>query len=114
MGLKLAAIMPLLLGGLGFLALKALLFGKIALLIAGFSAFEKFYGGDKNATGSVFDKYPTFAVHNGAAGHWNVDPSAYQSQNPPTGYRSLNDADAKADAHNLAYSAHVQESRVKE
>ncbi|CAL1685960.1 unnamed protein product [Lasius platythorax] len=103
-GLKIFALVPILLGGLGLLALKALFFGKIALLVAGIIAFQKIFGGSNVASG-FFGKNPAPVWYDtGAPGNWPAGGSAgLQHQ----GYRSFDIADAKVDAHNLAYSAHA-------
>lgn len=102
-GLKIFALVPILLGGLGLLALKALFFGKIALLVAGVMAFQKLFGGN-NAAGSFFNKNPAPVWYDNGAANWAVGgASAVQHQ----GYRSFDKANAKVDAHDLAYSAHA-------
>lgn len=106
MGIKIFALVPILLGGLGLLALKALFFGKIALLIAGIVAFQKLFGGN-NVASSFFGKNPTSVFYDtGASANWPAASSAGAYQ----GYRSFDIADAKVDAHNLAYSAHVPDA----
>ncbi|EFN64637.1 hypothetical protein EAG_08280 [Camponotus floridanus] len=106
MGIKLFALVPILLGGLGLLALKALFFGKIALLVAGIVAFQKLFGGS-NVASSFFGKNPTSIFYDtGASGNWPAASSAGAYQ----GYRSFDIDDAKVDAHNLAYSAHVPDA----
>lgn len=102
-GLKVFALIPILLGGLGLLALKALFFGKIALLVAGVMAFQKLFGGN-NVAGSFFNKNPAPVWYDNGVGNFAVGGSSgLQHQ----GYRSFNKADAKVDAHDLAYSAHA-------
>lgn len=109
-GVKIFALVPILIGGLALLALKALFFGKIALLIAGIMAFQKLFGGGGGVgTGGIFGKNPQINgwYDNGAASGWSAGSSVGVQ---PQGYyrRSLDDdARAKADAHNLAYSAHA-------
>ncbi|XP_077271664.1 DUF1676 domain-containing protein Osi14 [Temnothorax americanus] len=103
-GLKIFALVPILLGGLGLLAVKALIFGKIALVVAGIMAFQKLFGGT-NVASSFFNKSPAPVWYdNGVAGSWAAGGSpGLQHQ----GYRSFDKADAKVDAHDLAYSAHA-------
>ncbi|XP_072749534.1 uncharacterized protein Osi14 [Anoplolepis gracilipes] len=104
-GFKIFALVPILLGGLGLLALKALFFGKIALLVAGIIAFQKLFGGS-NVSGSFLNKNPASFFYDAASGsgNWPAAGSAGYHQ----GYsRNLDTADAKVDAHNLAYSAHA-------
>jgi hypothetical protein len=98
-GIKLAALIPFLFTGLSFLALKALVFGKIALLVAGIAAYDRYFGSNKLLVSSFFDK--NIPDWYNAAGNWNT--AEYQH----AGYKSLDDVDAKIDAHNLAYSAHT-------
>lgn len=99
-GLKIFALIPILLGGLGLLAIKALLFGKIALLVAGIIAFQKLFGGGSSFFGK--NPPPNIWYDNGAAAGW---PAAGAAGLPHQGYRSF--AEAKMDAHDLAYSAHT-------
>jgi len=102
-GLKIFALVPILLGGLGLLALKALFFGKIALLVAGVMAFQRLFG-NSNVAGSFFGKNPTpnLWYDSNSAAAWNAGNAVgLQHQ----GYRSFDDA--KVDAQNLAYSAHA-------
>jgi len=106
MGFKFLALVPILLGGLSLLALKALVFGKIALLVAGIVAFQKLFGGS-NVASSFFGKNPTPIFYDtGASASWPAANSAGGYQ----GYRNFNIADAKVDAHNLAYSAHAPDA----
>lgn len=102
-GFKIFALVPILLGGLGLLALKALFYGKIALLIAGILAFQKLFNGS-NVASSFFGKNPAPLFYDtGASASWPAGSSTGLHQ----GYRSFDTADAKVDAHNLAYSAHA-------
>lgn len=100
-GLKLVALIPILIG-LSLLALKALVFGKIALLVAGVTAFQRLFG--NNVAGSFFNKNPAPVWYdNGATGSWAAGGASGIQQ----GYRSFDKAEAKVDAHDLAYSAHA-------
>lgn len=102
-GVKLFALIPIVLGSLGLLVMKALFVGKIALLLAGVLAFQRLFGSGSGAT-SFFNKNnqpSTGWVDNGGGQGWssgnvaaNVQPQGY--------YRSFND---QTDAHSLAYSA---------
>lgn len=107
-GVKIFALVPILLGGLALLTLKALFVGKIALLVAGVMAFQKLFGGGGLGAGGILGKNPQVGgwYDNGAASGWSAGGAAGLQ---PQGYyrRSLDDADAKVDAHNLAYSAHA-------
>ncbi|XP_011880752.1 PREDICTED: uncharacterized protein LOC105569163 [Vollenhovia emeryi] len=106
-GIKIFALAPILLGVLALLTFKALVYGKIALIVAGIMAFQKFFGG--SGAGGFFNKNPApLWYDNGATGSWaSAGPSGLQHQ----GYRSFDVADAKNDAKNdaqdLAYSAHA-------
>lgn len=108
-GVKIFALVPILLGGLALLVLKALFVGKIALLLAGIIAFQKLFGSSSSITGgSIFGKNPLPGgwFDNTGAGGWSAGSSGGLQ---PQGYyrRSFNEADTKADSHNLAYSAHT-------
>lgn len=103
-GVKLFALIPIVLGSLGLLVMKALFVGKIALLLAGVLAFQRLFGSGNGAT-SFFNKNnqpSTGWVDNGGGQGWssgnvasNVQPQGY--------YRSFNDQET--DAHSMAYSA---------
>ncbi|XP_011703628.1 PREDICTED: uncharacterized protein LOC105459371 [Wasmannia auropunctata] len=101
-GLKIFAFLPILFIGLGALAVKALIFGKFALLVASVMAFQKLFGGN----GSFFNKNPAPWFDNGAAGGGAWIPSASAGLQHQ-GYRSFDRTDAEVDAHDLAYSAHA-------
>ncbi|KYM94425.1 PREDICTED: uncharacterized protein LOC108781230 [Cyphomyrmex costatus] len=102
-GLKVFAFAPLLLLGLGLITIKALIFGKFALLAAGYMIFQKLLGG--SSVGSLFNRNPPpIWYDHGPTGSWAASSGSPGSQQQ--GYRSF-DADAKVDAQNLAYSAHV-------
>lgn len=105
-GVKLFALIPIVLGSLGLLVMKALFVGKIALLLAGVLAFQRLFGSGNGAT-SLFNKnnQPSTVgwVDNSGGQGWssnigtNVQPQGY--------YRSFNDRDGRVDAHSMAYSA---------
>ncbi|KYN39956.1 hypothetical protein ALC56_05724 [Trachymyrmex septentrionalis] len=97
-GLKLFAFAPLLLFGLGLLTVKALIFGKLALLATGYVVLQKLFSG--SSVGSFFNKNPGPPLYDYGAGNW---PAGSQQQGY---YRNFN-ADSKMDAQNLAYPAHV-------
>ncbi|XP_012228121.2 uncharacterized protein Osi14 [Linepithema humile] len=83
------------------LVFKALILGKIALLLSGYAMYDQFIS-NKLSTSDVNQNFvPNPPIHDSFAGNWFA-----ASEHP--GYRSLDEtkADAKIDAHNLAYSAH--------
>ncbi|OAD62713.1 hypothetical protein WN48_06912 [Eufriesea mexicana] len=102
-GVKLFALIPILLGSLGLLVAKALFVGKIALLLAGVLAFQRLFGSNSGA--SIFSKnpQPTGWIDNGNQG-WSANVAAAVQ---PQGYykRSFEAENGKMDAHLLAYSA---------
>lgn len=107
--MKIAAVLPILLGIIGFFALKALVFGKLALLIAGVMAFQKYgsasaggYGkmvADPSGGGSGYVKP--------AADAWGA--AAWPASGSDGGYyrRSALDATAPA-AQQMAYNGQIQ------
>ncbi|XP_054002646.1 uncharacterized protein LOC128889218 [Hylaeus anthracinus] len=99
--LKIFALVPILLGGLGLLVLKALFVGKIALLVAGVLAFQRLFGSGSSGAASIFSKntQPAPAWLDSGSQPWPAS-AATQSQ----GYykRSF---DEKMDAHSMAYAA---------
>lgn len=104
-GVKLFALIPILLGSLGLLVAKALFVGKIALLLAGVLAFQKLFGGGGSGAGGIFGKnpqVPTGWIENGSQG-WSANVAAGVQ---PQGYykRSFEPENGKIDAHLLAYS----------
>ncbi|KAK2579917.1 hypothetical protein KPH14_007597 [Odynerus spinipes] len=111
-GIKLFALVPILLGGLGLLVLKALFVGKIALLIAGVLAFQKLFGSGSSA-GSIFGKTPIGGNwYEPATQGWSSPGAAV----PQQGYyrRSFDDTTGKMDPHNVVYSAHVPSANDSE
>ncbi|KAG7190695.1 hypothetical protein KM043_006773 [Ampulex compressa] len=108
-GIKIFALVPILLGGLGLLALKALFVGKIALLLAGIMAFQKLFGSSSVSSGvnSVFSKNTQPGWFDGAASQGWSAGSVANSQ--PQGYykRSFDVASEKQDAHSMAYAAQM-------
>ncbi|XP_058793749.1 uncharacterized protein LOC131665709 [Phymastichus coffea] len=100
-GLKIFALVPILLGGLALIVAKALFVGKIALLIAGIIAFQRLFSGGATIGngfgGNIFNKNPQSTWYDNNQG-WNTGANV-QGQGY---YRSFND---KVDAQNLAYSA---------
>lgn len=107
---KLFALMPILLGGLGLLVFKAVVISKIALLFAGVLLFQKLFGAGVSGLGSagnLFSKNALPSWDSQAPQAWNAGASAQ-----PQGYykRSFNEA-AKVDAHSLAYAAQVPDTK---
>ncbi|XP_015585294.1 uncharacterized protein LOC107263024 [Cephus cinctus] len=109
-GVKIFALVPILLGGLALLALKALFVGKIALLLAGILAFQKLFGGSNGAGISSASNF--FSKTAQPASTW-IEPAAaspgWASGSSNAGqsqgyYRSFDAAGELKDAHELAYS----------
>ena len=102
-GVKIFALVPLLLGGLGLLVLKAIVVSKIALLLAGVLLFQKLSGagGSGISAGGLFGKNSQPSWESQPSQGWGAGSSS-QSQ----GYykRSFDEA-AKVAAHQMAYSA---------
>lgn len=61
LAVKIVAVLPFVLGVIGFFALKALVLGKLALIIAGLMAFQKF-GGSAGGFGKIADTWSTANV----------------------------------------------------
>ncbi|XP_072155172.1 uncharacterized protein [Bemisia tabaci] len=106
LGLKIFAVLPLIIGVVGLLAAKAFFIGKIALIVAGILAIQKYSHGGYSGIGSwgkIADNW-TSATNQAATG-WN---SAAQSA-PGGGYykRSMNGLQG---AHEMAYSAQIPAS----
>ncbi|XP_066581963.1 uncharacterized protein [Prorops nasuta] len=107
-GVKIFALVPILLGGLGLLVLKALFVGKIALLLAGVLAFQKLFGGSGVTASSIFGKNPQ-----PSNGWYDPAPQAWAGGASGTGQsqgyykRSFDIAASKSDAHNMAYAAQI-------
>lgn len=100
LAVKIVAVLPILLGIIGFFALKALVFGKLALLIAGVLAFQK-YAGAAGGFGKIAAADP-WATAN-AANAWSA-PAAPGANG---GYyrRSMETA-----AQQMAYNGQMQPS----
>lgn len=99
LAVKIAAILPFALGIIGFFALKALVLGKLALLIAGLLAFQKF-GGSTGGFGKIADTWSTANV----ASPWPA-PAAAPSTNGGYYRRSM-----EAAAQQMAYNGQMQPS----
>lgn len=104
LGAKIFAILPIVIGVVGIMALKALFIGKLAILLAGFLAAQKFLGGG-GFSGAGLSKFsPDSYVPSPAAGHgagWSAPAS-----NPSSGYYKR----SYQDAQNMAYAAQVTET----
>lgn len=104
LAVKIAAVLPFLLGIIGFFAIKALLFGKLALLIASVLAFQKYSAGSSGVGGfgKIAENFGTIGG-NVAASQWSQPavPSA------GGGYyrRSMEQA-----AQQMAYNGQMQPS----
>ncbi|BES96520.1 Protein of unknown function (DUF1676) [Nesidiocoris tenuis] len=90
-GAKLVTLLPLALGAIGLMAIKALFIGKIALVIAAILAFQKFFTGGGAGIGG-FAKAP--------AADWNSGSSGWASNS----YSGSGPYRRSMEAHNLAYS----------
>ncbi|XP_060825741.1 uncharacterized protein LOC132912362 [Bombus pascuorum] len=105
-GIKLFALIPILLGSLGLLVMKALFVGKIALLLAGVLAFQRLFGGSNSGATSFFSKNPQSSTgwFDNANQGWTANVAAGVQ---PQGYykRSFDAENGKIDAHSMAYSA---------
>lgn len=101
LAVKILAVLPILLGIIGFFALKALVFGKLALLIAGVMAFQK-YAGAAGGFGKIASAEQPWGTAN-AANAWSA-PAAPAANG---GYyrRSMETA-----AQQMAYNGQMQPS----
>lgn len=104
---KVFALVPILLGGLGLLVLKAVFVSKIALILAGVLAFQRLFGsGSGSGYTSLFSKnaQPATGWYDNANQGWSGGAA---TATQPQGYykRSFNADNAKMDAHSMAYSA---------
>ncbi|KAF6208867.1 hypothetical protein GE061_014609 [Apolygus lucorum] len=95
-GAKLVTLLPLALGAIGLMAIKALFVGKLALVLAAIIAFQKFFSGGAGAGLSSFSKAPVSDWSSGGGSQgWS---NSYSGGSGP--YRRSMTA-----AHDLAYSA---------
>jgi hypothetical protein len=99
LAVKIVAVLPIILGIIGFFALKALVFGKLALLIAGVMAFQK-YGSAFGGFGKIAD---TWSAGNVQASPWAA--SAAPSTNGGGYYRR-----SMQEAQQMAYNGQIQPS----
>lgn len=109
LGAKIFAILPIVIGVVGLMAIKALFIGKLAILLAGFLAIQKFtsgggFGGGFSGPLSKFsqDSYIPAAPTASHASGWSAPASGAQS----TGYYKR----SYQDAQNMAYAGQTQES----
>ncbi|KAL2746248.1 hypothetical protein V1477_004618 [Vespula maculifrons] len=105
--LKIFALAPIFLGGLGLITMKALFDSKMALLLAGILFFQKMFKND-NMIGNIFGKAPSPSL----GGNW-YEPSTQGWPSAGAGVqqqgyyrRSFDETTGKIDSHPLAYSAH--------
>ncbi|XP_008182307.1 uncharacterized protein LOC100169409 [Acyrthosiphon pisum] len=98
LAVKIVAVLPILLGIIGFFALKALVFGKLALLIAGVMAFQK-YASASGGFGKIAD---TWSAGNVQAAPWSA-PAAPSTNGGGYYRRSM-------EAQQMAYNGQVQPS----
>ncbi|XP_043472561.1 uncharacterized protein LOC122505152 [Leptopilina heterotoma] len=103
--LKLFALVPILFGGLALLVFKAVVVGKIALLLAAVLAFQRMFGAGAGIGGGLFGKTPQ-PVSGWYDGQNNQAWSGASAQGQGY-YRRSFDGTTKGDAQNLAYSAHA-------
>jgi hypothetical protein len=114
LGAKMLLTVPIGIAIVGFLAVKALIVSKLALLLAGFVALQKLlgggglgsFGGGKNGwssgVGSGWNAGGS-GWSNGGTGGWSTSGSGASS-----GYYRSFDTNARVDdAHELAYKAQV-------
>ncbi|XP_025191150.1 uncharacterized protein LOC112591518 [Melanaphis sacchari] len=99
LAVKIVAVLPILLGIIGFFALKALVFGKLALLIAGVMAFQK-YASASGGFGKIAD---TWSAGNVQAAPWSA-PAAPSTNGGGYYRRSMQEA------QQMAYNGQVQPS----
>lgn len=107
LGAKIFAILPIVIGVVGLLAVKALFIGKLAILLAGFLAIQKFTSGSGfSGPLSKFsqDSYIPVAPTASHASGWS-SPAA-GAQTAGSGYYKR----SYQDAQNLAYAAQAQET----
>lgn len=105
LAVKIVAVLPILLGIIGFFALKALVFGKLALLIAGVLAFQKYAAGGAGGFGKIASADAWGAGN--AAGAWSA-PAAPASNGGGYYRRSMETA-----AQQMAYGGQMQPSSAQ-
>jgi hypothetical protein len=108
-GAKILLISKIGLLAVGLLTLKALAISKLALLLAGFNAIQKLFGG--GGLGSLGGKWSSGGSgwNSGGSG-WSNSPSGGWSASGTggsTGYYRSFDNGAAVDAHDMAYQAQV-------
>ena len=115
-GAKLALVVPLGIGLVGFLAIKALLVSKVALILAGIIAVQKLFGGGGlGGWSSGKNGWPSSGSsgwssggslggggwNSGSSGGWSTSGSGAAA----SGYYRSFDGSSQVDAHQLAYKA---------
>lgn len=101
-GLKLITLVPILFGGLALLVFKAIVVGKVALLLAAVLAFQKMFGAGAVGAGGLFGKNPQPAGWYDGQNNQAWSGASAQGQGY---YRRSFDGTTKGDAHNLAFAA---------
>ncbi|XP_026678299.1 uncharacterized protein LOC103507677 isoform X2 [Diaphorina citri] len=105
LGAKIFAILPIIIGVVGIMAVKALFIGKLAILLAGFLAIQKFASGS-GFGGGLGKLSPDSYVSGPSSSHsagWSA-PAAGAA--PSGGYYKR----SYQDAQNMAYSAQTPET----
>lgn len=98
--LKIFAVVPILVGFLGLVAVKALVIAKIAFVIAAVIAAQKLLSGGGAGIGSGLSGWT-----GGAGQGWSSGAGAGWSNNGGYNYKRSMD---EAAANDMAYSAHAQ------
>jgi hypothetical protein len=109
-GIKIFALVPILVGGLALLIVKALFVGKIALLIAGILAFQRLFSGSAGGITSSFGGIGSNIFNKNPQGSWydaNQGWSGAASNQGQGYYRSFSD---KVDAQTMAYAGQAPSS----
>lgn len=104
---KIFALLPVVLGIVGFFAIKALFVGKIALIVAAVLALQKYAGGG-GGFGGFAKQQPQPDIYGASASSFS--PSVANS--PAGGYYGRRSVDDKTAAHNLAYNAYSSHGDV--
>jgi hypothetical protein len=111
LGAKMLLVVPIGIAIVGFLAIKALIVSKLALLLAGFITLQKLFGGGGlGSFGNGKNGWPSGggAAWNGGGSGWNSAGTGGWSTSgsgASAGYYRSFDTNAPADAHQLAYKA---------
>lgn len=102
LGIKFSVFISLVIAVISTLVVKSYIVGIIALSSAASIAYDKFFNNTKMPSDSNINQNTTPNLYGFATENGIVYP-----EHQYAGYRSLDDADAKIDGHNLAYSAHA-------